>query len=1161
MAEADLAHLHLLGGSEDTDHPDDTGTAVHVHVESISDDGMGVGNENVSSSSSFSSHSTPRLSVATDMACSGVGGDIVPPVLLPPSIEEQVSLVRVALESSDERRAGQTRFLVAKRWMRRWEDHVGWNSLRMESSPVSPVFREPPGPITNREILEDDGKTLRENQEFQVEDVDARLWELLSGWFGGNPIQRLVVMDNGRLKVELYQLRLTMSRKGGSSVETTISKSCTVGDLRREGIAALQIGSPEECEGLRLHVMTSRRFTLRDLDDDEEVLGHVFSLNDATVQFDLPGDVDDNGGVSSPQEDGYSSYSWGGSSYFPRPSATPGVVGLQNLGNTCFMNAAVQCLSHIPQVVDFFGGENSGQHHFLHDLNIDNPLGTKGELARAFGDIVRRMWEGKESCVYPREFRSVLCDHAQQFLGYEQHDSQEFLAYLLDGIHEDVNRVRDKPFVEKVEAYADESDVVAADRSWEAHLQRNQSFIVDTMHGQLKSVVTCPVEGCKKTSTTFDPAMYLSLPVPVAQEKSVEVVLVTPDGRRPRRYVVWVSKTAAVKDLRRTLAKAAGKREDRLAFAEIWLNKFHEVFEDDRSLSDIRQDELFAFELLEWPEPEPLPPTTAYEHEYGLGGTASGSWEQKLAPFLMMTFREKKLQAASDADGRFRMYKETKRYLARFPSPQELQDLVELASKEEVPVEQEQDGRGFSEAENELNHRLRQASVNSYPFVELSSPEKLAGFSEAAQSLEDLVLQEQRNVTVQIVQYRSIEYAYGRTTTTPFSFPLLASYRPLSTTIGEFRSMLAVVLRRFVLPRDAAEKDNGMDLDGAADDGESAEVLNPPSTNSEPGADSDTVMQLFRSGGLELLTEDFTGREINILGGGDCRDEDQVSESIEESASCMSRLKLRWSEDALREAYDATEVSMVEDDSSVALSRNRLPKKLSVSECVDCFLEREQLDDTEMWYCSSCKEHRRAFKLLEFWRLPPVLIIHLKRFSYDTYGGWAASREKIEDFVTFPVRGLDMQHLEREVQARAANAPKEEFPSPACSGGPEVDQHQEEQTLKAAAPSFTTQPGRPEQQPTTSSTPAVYDLWGVVNHYGGLGGGHYTAYALNVIDKRWYEFSDDRVSVVDNEADLVTSAAYVLFYSRRKACSNTNNDMRSEGGCSEGGRDSRRIYV
>lgn len=61
----------------------------------------------------------------------------------------------------------------------------------------------------------------------------------------------------------------------------------------------------------------------------------------------------------------------------------------------------------------------------------------------------------------------------------------------------------------------------------------------------------------------------------------------------------------------------------------------------------------------------------------------------------------------------------------------------------------------------------------------------------------------------------------------------------------------------------------------------------------------------------------------------------------------------------------------------------------------------------------------------------------------------------------------------------------------------------------------------------------LYDLLGVVNHYGGLNGGHYTAFALNEHDDRWYDISDDRVSAVEDESDLVSSAAYVLFYQRR----------------------------
>ena len=76
-----------------------------------------------------------------------------------------------------------------------------------------------------------------------------------------------------------------------------------------------------------------------------------------------------------------------------------------------------------------------------------------GEIAESFGALLERIWSTSSvaNSYSPREFKSVLQRFAPQFSGYQQHDSQELVAFLLDGLHEDLNRVIKKPYVEKPE--------------------------------------------------------------------------------------------------------------------------------------------------------------------------------------------------------------------------------------------------------------------------------------------------------------------------------------------------------------------------------------------------------------------------------------------------------------------------------------------------------------------------------------------------------------------------------------------------------------------------------------------------------------------------------------------------------------------------------------
>lgn len=89
---------------------------------------------------------------------------------------------------------------------------------------------------------------------------------------------------------------------------------------------------------------------------------------------------------------------------------------------------------------------------YKQELNLDNPLGMRGEIARNYAALLTQVWSGEYGAVAPRQFKLQVGRFAPQFSGYQQQDSQEFLAFLLDGIHEDLNRVKKKPYVEVKDA-------------------------------------------------------------------------------------------------------------------------------------------------------------------------------------------------------------------------------------------------------------------------------------------------------------------------------------------------------------------------------------------------------------------------------------------------------------------------------------------------------------------------------------------------------------------------------------------------------------------------------------------------------------------------------------------------------------------------------------
>ncbi|OUM68860.1 hypothetical protein PIROE2DRAFT_31589, partial [Piromyces sp. E2] len=192
-----------------------------------------------------------------------------------------------------------------------------------------------------------------------------------------------------------------------------------------------------------------------------------------------------------------------------------GTTGLSNLGNTCFMNSGLQCIAHTTLLRDYLL-----KGYWKKELNLTSIHGMKGKMVKAFVKVLENLWGENSGPFRPTEFKSVISKHTPSFEGYHQHDCQEFIASLLDGLHEDINRVP----VKKFEEYPDMNkmeDMEAAKTSWDLHIRRENSIIVDLFYGQYRSINIC--QTCNTKRLNFEPFVYLTLPIPENQEIEVPI--------------------------------------------------------------------------------------------------------------------------------------------------------------------------------------------------------------------------------------------------------------------------------------------------------------------------------------------------------------------------------------------------------------------------------------------------------------------------------------------------------------------------------------------------------------------------------------------------------------------------------------------------------------
>ncbi|KAL0238287.1 hypothetical protein GEMRC1_012760 [Eukaryota sp. GEM-RC1] len=192
-----------------------------------------------------------------------------------------------------------------------------------------------------------------------------------------------------------------------------------------------------------------------------------------------------------------------------------GITGLSNIENTCFMNSIIQSISHCVDLTEFVLSDE-----FKRDLNKNNSNGSKGKIALAWRETVQNLWNGKASVYTPTKLKHEVEMMASQLL--KQHDSQEFLSFLLDNLQKDLNRVRQMPNFDIV-IDSDQEEFRIAEESIQRFNAHNQSRVGELFTSLYRSKLKCPT--CKKTSVTFTTTNQISVPIPAGNIHNIEFSL------------------------------------------------------------------------------------------------------------------------------------------------------------------------------------------------------------------------------------------------------------------------------------------------------------------------------------------------------------------------------------------------------------------------------------------------------------------------------------------------------------------------------------------------------------------------------------------------------------------------------------------------------------
>ncbi|KAJ5384083.1 Peptidase C19 ubiquitin carboxyl-terminal hydrolase 2 [Penicillium concentricum] len=649
------------------------------------------------------------------------------------------------------------------------------------------------------------------------------------------------------------------------------------------------------------------------------------------------------------------------------------IVGLQNLGNTCYMNSALQCVRSIEELSYYF---LSGM--YKPELNPTNVLGCGGVIAKQWANLLQDLYKSdpQPRSVNPYRFRAAAGRQREDFAGYEQHDSQEFVMFLLDALSEDLSRiVGSKPST----VIPDSTDEMIHDRKaledfgkkcWDLYEARNASIITDLFAGMYKSTLIC--HNCEKTSIIMDPFTMVTVPIPTGPTLISRTIIFYPLDGPPVSLKVRLDENDTLKVWKDFVAQKMGIDGERILVAETLHHSFWQMFcEDDDTFGSLRisqEDTIVFFDL------GPLPTSTNSSDSPSNGDAVIVPiFHRKLVPrknkeatrelFGFPSFIRLSIEEAQDLEAIYRkLLGQANNMTTRDILAAEENNDDHTTDDSDTVVTNEDDARS-------ADSRIRTSSIDGEDsIVDISMqteqvPKSVEG-SDESDSESESVKPPQHPLAGKIaasllslfdakVMSTNATLPDGRNINPLKKFPLLSSRipSPPTSTKGSDASS-------------QSSADDNIDDDVDADESDL-------STNSAPS--------LLHQGDAILL--DWTPDAVDSLFGGKPRDPEE-----------------------LRGRPTYLSIKNVFDHSMVVSQKKPKQSNVSLDQCLDEFSKEEILSRADSWFCPQCKTHVSATKKFELWRTPDIMVVQLKRFSQFR----GRHGHKISTVIDFPFEGLDL---------------------------------------------------------------------------------------------------------------------------------------------------------